>query len=255
MSGAALLLAFCSLVAPPLASAHAHNDYHHPRPLLDALDQGFCSVEADVFLVDGKLLVGHERRELKPERTLEALYLDPLRERTKANGGRVQPGAERFWLLIDFKTSGVRTYDVLRGVLAKYADILSSVNEGRIVPGAVTIVISGDRPIAKIKDDKTRRCGVDGRLADLKSNPPADLVPWISDNWHIHFRWRGRGEIDAAEMKKLKEIVAQAHQQGRRIRFWANPDTPAGWAVLADAGVDFINTDNLAGLAGFLRER
>ena len=34
----------------PLGQAHAHNDYYHKRPLLDALSHGFCSVEADVFL-------------------------------------------------------------------------------------------------------------------------------------------------------------------------------------------------------------
>jgi len=32
----------------PLIPAHAHNDYLHARPLLDALDHGFCSVEADI---------------------------------------------------------------------------------------------------------------------------------------------------------------------------------------------------------------
>jgi len=32
----------------PLARAHAHNDYLHPRPMLDALDAGFTSVEADI---------------------------------------------------------------------------------------------------------------------------------------------------------------------------------------------------------------
>lgn len=37
----------------PLERAHAHNDYEHDRPLLDALDHGFTSVEADVWLVDG----------------------------------------------------------------------------------------------------------------------------------------------------------------------------------------------------------
>src|SRR2546428_201080 len=86
-----------STAAPPapLVHAHAHNDYEHKRPLLDALDHGFCSVEADIFLVDGKLLVAHELGQTKPERTLQALYLDPLRERVKANGGRVlKDGAE-----------------------------------------------------------------------------------------------------------------------------------------------------------------
>ena len=40
----------------PLPPAHAHNDYEHRRPLQDALDRGFNSVEADVWLVDGELL-------------------------------------------------------------------------------------------------------------------------------------------------------------------------------------------------------
>ncbi len=75
-----LMIAGCPVAsaAQPLIQAHAHNDYHHPRPLLDALDHGFCSVEADVFLVDGQLLVGHTTLELKPQRTLQALYLDPI---------------------------------------------------------------------------------------------------------------------------------------------------------------------------------
>lgn len=45
----------------PLVHAHAHDDYEHKRPLFDALDRGFCSVEADVHLVDGQLLVAHIR--------------------------------------------------------------------------------------------------------------------------------------------------------------------------------------------------
>src|SRR5436190_19031129 len=74
----------------PQTNAHAHNDYAHARPLFDSLDQAFCSVEADVFLVkNGQLLVGHTAVDLKPERTLEKLYLAPLRERTRQNGGRV----------------------------------------------------------------------------------------------------------------------------------------------------------------------
>ena len=65
----------------PLIHAHAHNDYEHTHPLFDALDHGFASVEADIHLVDGQLLVAHSRSEVNPERTLQALYLDPLRAR------------------------------------------------------------------------------------------------------------------------------------------------------------------------------
>src|SRR5438552_16169474 len=73
----------------PLIQAHAHNDYLHARPLFDALEQGLCSVEADIYLVDGKLLVAHERRMTKPERTVEAVYLEASGEQAKKNGGRV----------------------------------------------------------------------------------------------------------------------------------------------------------------------
>src|SRR4051812_50146961 len=89
----------------PLWRAHAHNDYLHPRPLLDALDHRFGSVEADISLVDGQLLVAHDPVELDPARTLESLYLNPLAARVKANRGSVYRGYRRpLQLLIDIKT-------------------------------------------------------------------------------------------------------------------------------------------------------
>src|SRR6185369_7469431 len=109
----------------PLVRAHAHNDYEHSRPLLDALDHGFCSVEADIWLTPEGLLIGHDKKDLKPGRTLESLYLEPLRERVKANGGRVYENGPAFYLLIDSKTEADSTYVALDKVLGKYADILS----------------------------------------------------------------------------------------------------------------------------------
>src|ERR687898_3160750 len=130
----------------PLPQAHAHNDYEHKRPLLDALDHGFTGVEADIWLVDGKLLVAHEEAHLKPERTLEALYLEPLKKRVAENGGRVYPESDGFTLLIDIKTEGEPTYKALAEVLSKYADVLTVVRDGKVQTGAVTAVVSGNRP-------------------------------------------------------------------------------------------------------------
>ncbi|HEY1600595.1 MAG TPA: phosphatidylinositol-specific phospholipase C/glycerophosphodiester phosphodiesterase family protein [Pirellulales bacterium] len=238
----------------PLANAHAHNDYEHKRPLLDALDQGFCSVEADIYLVDGALLVAHNRRDVKPERTLEALYLDPLLARVRENGGRVYRDGPPFTLLIDIKTDGAQAYEVLAKMLARYAEMLTVVRDGQVTPGAVTVVISGDRPADRIAADKIRYAGIDGRLSDLDSDLPANLMPLVSDNWMVHFRWRGKGEIPAAEKELLQTSVAKAHAKGRKVRFWAIPSNPAVWGELAAAGVDLINTDDLPGLAAYLRE-
>ena len=112
--------------ATPLTRVHAHNDYEHKRPLFDVLDQGFCSVEADIYLVDGKLMVGHTRASLRPERTLQSLYLDPLKNRVAQNGGRVYPNGPPVLLFIDLKTNGPKTYAALRPVLEEYRDMLTT---------------------------------------------------------------------------------------------------------------------------------
>ncbi len=237
----------------PLKQAHAHNDYLHKRPLLDALDHGFTSVEADIFLVDGQLLVAHTQKELKPERTLQALYLDPLRQRVRAGGGHVYAGGGPFTLLVDIKSAGEPTYTALAKVLAEYSDIISAVRGGKVDPQAVDVVISGNRPIELMAAEAVRYGGYDGRMSDLDSNVATDLMPLVSDNWALQFKWRGKGPFADAERKKLDDAVSRAHAHGRRIRFWATPETPEAWDVLRQAGVDMINTDNLAGLEKFLR--
>ena len=161
----------------PLPQAHAHNDYEHERPLLDALSHGFCSVEADIYLVDGALLVAHDREDLRPDRTLQSLYLDPLRARVKSHGGHVYRDGPLFTLLIDFKTAGEPTYRVLREVLADYREMLVTEVDGKRQPGAISVVISGNRPMATISTDQDRLCGIDGRLSDLQTKMPADLMP------------------------------------------------------------------------------
>src|SRR3954469_7012674 len=78
--GALFLPAALGAQVIPLEHAHAHNDYEHARPLAEALEHGFTSVEADIWLVDGQLLVAHDRDKVDTARTLESLYLAPLRK-------------------------------------------------------------------------------------------------------------------------------------------------------------------------------
>jgi hypothetical protein len=247
----------CAADVKALPQAHAHNDYEHQRPLLDALDHGFTGVEADIWLVNGKLLVAHEEAHIKPERTLEALYLDPLKKRVAENGGRVYRESEGFTLLIDIKTEGEPTYKALAEVLSKYADILTVVRDRNVQTGAVTAVVSGNRPKDYMLSEKVRFAGYDGRMPDLASDMPASFMPLLSDNWTKLFTWKGDGQIPFAERAKLQDIVKTAHGKGWTVRFWATPDQPgpqreAIWKELKAAGVDKINTDDLAGLQSFL---
>jgi len=238
--------------APPLPQAHSHNDYEHERPLFDAIDRGFCNIEADVHLVDGQLLVGHDPEDVNPERTLQALYLDPLQKLIAKRQGKIFPDGQRLTLLIDFKTAGPATYAALAKVLKPYEAILSSLHDGQWQPRQVDVIISGNRPIELIAKDPQRLAAVDGRLSDLENGPPADLMPLISDNWTSHFNWSGEGPIPAAERIKLRALAKYAHAQHRRLRFWATPDSPAFWQELQAANVDVIGTDDLSLLQSHL---
>ncbi|MGW0980471.1 phosphatidylinositol-specific phospholipase C/glycerophosphodiester phosphodiesterase family protein [Streptomyces xiamenensis] len=248
---------------PPFARrAHAHNDYEHPRPLHDALDHGFASVEADIWLMGGQLLVAHDEIDLDPARTLQSLYLDPLAARIRANGGSVYRSAPRqsLQLLIDLKTAGEPTYRALSRALRPYRSILGSATAaGRVRRGAVTAVVSGDRAArAPMEAEAVRWAFYDGRTEDLGGPAPASFMPLISGNWNTFFRWQGTGPIPAAERAALHDLTARAHAAGQTVRFWATPDAPgpardAVWGELLAAGADWINTDDLPGLAAFLR--
>ncbi|MFO0880199.1 MAG: phosphatidylinositol-specific phospholipase C/glycerophosphodiester phosphodiesterase family protein [Gemmataceae bacterium] len=247
-----LLLAAPPTPVVPLQHAHSHNDYAQAQPLQRALGQGFTSVEADIFLVQGQLRVGHHLLELRPGRTLEALYLEPLRRRVRDQGGKVYADGSPFYLLIDLKSAGEETYQAVHRALANYSEMLTTVRAGKCQPGPVTVIISGNIPRRTIERQPLRLAAIDGRPPDLDSTVPVDLIPMISTSWASQFRWRGEGPMPEAERTKLRDFVARAHQRGRLVRFWATPEKPALWRELRAAGVDLINTDRLDDLRRFL---
>ncbi|WP_116050783.1 phosphatidylinositol-specific phospholipase C/glycerophosphodiester phosphodiesterase family protein [Amycolatopsis palatopharyngis] len=244
----------------PLERAHAHNDYEHDRPLFDAVEHGFTSVEADVWLVDGELRVAHDLVETREGRTLESLYLDPLNSLVRANKGSVHPGWRgQFQLLIDIKSDGSTTYAAIDEALRDYRSMLTQWANGHERPGAVEVVISGNRPRADMLGQRVRLAGYDGRLSDLGTGVPAGFMPLVSDNWTRHFTWHGIGPMPQSQREKLHRIVAEAHTAGYRVRFWATPDIDgagrqAVWRELVAADVDHLNTDDLPGLRDFLLE-
>jgi len=239
---------------PPLIHAHAHNDYEHPHPLFDALSHGFASVEADIHLVDGQLLVAHDIKEVVPGHTLQSLYLDPLRARAARYGGRIYTNGDSvFYLLIDTKTDTNATYAVLRRVLQDYSDLLTGFSSNGVTRRAVTVVLTGNRPREMLAREAARLAGLDGEFVDLVKPDPQGLLLWVSDNWSHYFTWRGDGPIPKEEREKIRQVVRQAHQLQAKARFWGAPDTPAFWRELREDGVDLINTDDLAGAEKFLR--
>lgn len=187
------------------------------------------------------------------------------RTATRPGPGRTRqcapPPPPALQLLIDIKADGVAAYRELDRQLARYRPLSTRYHHGRIRPGAVTAVISGDRAArAPMEAQRTRLAFYDGRPDDLGTAAPASFTPLISANWTQTFGWLGAGPFPRAERGRLRTLVTAAHREGRRIRFWATPDVPgpereAVWNELLAAGVDHLNTDDLAGLERFLRAR
>ena len=91
---------------------HSHNDYEQKRPFWGAYEAGADSIEADVYLVGNDLLVAHSRSGLKTAKTLRSLYLEPLRDVMRKNGGRARANGKPLQLVIDIK-NGRQAFDAL----------------------------------------------------------------------------------------------------------------------------------------------
>ena len=233
-----------------IVQGHAHNDYENPNPLVDALENGFVSVEADVYLIDDNLYVSHDLPvKLDSSLTLESLYLNPIENHIENNNGLVYKNySGSFYLMIDFKTSAKPTYSMLKSILSNYSSIISIVTNGVEQKRVIKVFISGQegcRPISEVLNDEPKLAGLDGRPEDLQKNIPSSIMPVISDNYANLLSWNGYEEINKEEWENLRLLVQETHAQNKLLRLWAAPDNSIVWKFLLDNGVDLINTDQL----------
>ena len=230
-------------------NAHSHNDYAQKTPFFLAYNAGFGSMEADIWAVDGELLVAHDRKDLKPERTIEALYLDPIIEAFKKNGGKPWKNLPAsFQLLVDIKTEVEPALSMLAAKAGKYPDVF----DPAINKYAVKIVITGNRPDPALFDQYPAFIYFDGKLNLRYTEKQLKRVPLYSENLKVFTPWNSNDPIPELEEARLKHVIDSVHSLNRKIRWWNAPDNQAAWIKLENLKVDYINTDHIAELAGFL---
>jgi alkaline phosphatase len=66
------LLSLTCLLSSAQQLIHAHNDYQKPDPLINALRYKVFTIEADIYLLDNKILVAHDKKELATAPTLDS---------------------------------------------------------------------------------------------------------------------------------------------------------------------------------------
>lgn len=220
-------------------NAHSHNDYVNKLPLVTAYDAGFGSIEADVFPVNGKLYVAHDKASINFERSLQSLYLEPLLSRLSADKSR------KLILLIDIKENHKLSLPILIRELAPLQPVMKN--------GQLQIIISGSRPAPAeflnypdyihFDDDQSRR-----------SSPEQwERVGLVSLRFSKLSSWKGEGKISRADLSRIKNTVDSVHKSGKKIRFWDTPDNPQAWKKFMKLRIDLIGTDKISELAAFIR--
>lgn len=231
----------------PHEQAHAHNDYEHAQPLWTALQNGFISVEADVHLQDGELLVSHGQPR-KNALTLQQLYLTPLDSLLTINSGAIYKGYEgTFYLMIDCKTKALPTYQAIKQILLHYENLSCSASQC-----PVKIFISGNRAIRTMISEGYSGIALDGRPDDLGKGISTELMPVISDHFAKWSAWKGESEPGAVDLARVQALAQRVHAEGKKLRLWAIPDNELAWDALLAVGVDLINTDRLEEFHKFL---
>jgi len=250
------LFAFVAWFALPaqqiLDCGHSHNDYVHEHPLFDALSYGYKSIEIDVWLHNGKLVVDHDGVGLDSKKDIEELYLRPIAERVKAHHGWVYDGDTTPTIfMVEFKNDGEACYVKLKELIEKYKGLFCD-RMGR--GGPIKILITGNKPWKTLLKGNELYATGDGDISQSCDKTPDYIIERVSDPYGEHFSWHGRGAMPKAQRQKLEELVKIAHDHGRQIRFYALPQNENVWRELLDAGVDWINIDKLEMFAKFYKK-
>ena len=237
---------FCLFVFSQVAGQqkiHSHNDYYQNIPFWLAYGCGLDSIEVDVFLKNNDLMVAHYENEIIENRTIESLYLNPIRDLLSLNLDK-----QALQLLIDIKTAPYETIDRLVLILNKYPDITTN--------PLVSIVISGSQPKIEDYPNYPNYMKFDyQKLIEITDKNIFDKVGLISLSLRKFSNWNGLSDLSAEDQVRIKEVIKKAHSYGKPFRFWATPDTEKAWKTFAQFGVDYINTDKLCQSSNYLNPK
>ena len=255
---------------------HSHNDYWRPLPFYSALSVGAISVEADIWLYNETLHIGHEVQALTEERTFDALYVQPILDIlnkmnpepvfpveavTTKNGVFDTDSGQTLYLYVDFKTDGEETFPYVVDALEplRSAGYLTTWDGDNVVEGAVTVSCTGNAPLERFLGKEKRDVFYDARFPEIRS-PKSQITYGVSvtsqDDFTAVFGEVRTQSFNDTQRELMKKQITAAHDLGLITRYWGLPAWPIGtrnavWRMLWDAGVDLVNVDDVDGAADF----
>ncbi|MES2005211.1 MAG: alkaline phosphatase [Bacteroidota bacterium] len=229
-----------------LNNIHAHNDYDHNIPFVQAYALGIGSIEADVLLINDTLFVAHGRNEIKRDVLFETTYLKKLEEGIKKNHGYAYADTSRvLQLLIDIKTDTLQTLNAVIKSIQQFPLLLNN--------RSIRFVITGNQPSPSQFNQYPSYILFDGKIQSVEHTSQLSRIGLFSADFSRYSKWKGEGPIPETDLLLIKKDISQAHTLNRQIRFWGVPDNLLTWKIMMELGVDYINTDQIVKVAAFLQ--
>lgn len=177
-------------------------------------------------------MVGHELNEVEQDKTLERLYLYPLKEAIALKMVSGKP----IQLMVDVKTDAYKTLDAIVTSIKEYPTIINNEN--------IKIIISGNRPAIEEYVNYPDYIYFDYQsLEPIEDAKTLDKIAMVSLSFKNYSEWNGKGRLTADDYNMVTAVIDKAHKLKKPFRFWATPDSKSAWKAFANMGVDFINTD------------
>lgn len=247
----ALLCVCGSAAAQQPVMIHSHNDYARRVPFYQAYAQQVASIEADLFLRDGQLLVGHDPEDLFADMTFEKLYVEPLVMLFARNGGRAWAGSdENLQLMVELKSETAPTLRAVAEMLGRWPGVF----DPAVNPRAVRVTVTGRVPAPDEFAQYPAWIGFDGQWDVDYTSEQLERVALVSANFRNFSQWNGKGSIIPSELARLEEVIDRAHAWGKPVRFWGAPEGVTVYYTFHNLGIDYINTDRPEQCAEFFND-
>ena len=171
-------------------------------------------------------------------RTFDSLYIQPILSVLRAqnpntsfvsspthNGVFDTASGQTLYLWVDVKTDGATTWPYVVQALQplRAGGWLTRYNGTAVVPGAVTVIGTGNTPLNLVQPVSPRDYFWDAPLATLNntaSNITSNVSPIASVDFVTQFGEVRNETFNATQLALLRAQVSYAHGKGIGVRYW-----------------------------------